>query len=44
MDWKKLNKKWKTFYKPIFNYTEFGTIKNAAGSINYVLSVKQWIV
>ena len=26
-----------------FNYTEFGTIKNSAGSNNFVLSVKQWI-
>ena len=25
------------------NYTEFGTIKNTAGSNNFVLSVKQWI-
>lgn len=30
-------------YNPGFNYTEFGTIKNAAGSNNFVLSVKQWI-
>jgi hypothetical protein len=29
--------------KPCFNYTEFGTIKNAAGSNNFVLSAKQWI-
>ena len=34
---------WETLYNPIFNYTEFGTIKNAAGSNNFVLSVKQWI-
>ena len=27
----------------VFNYTEFGTIKNAAGSNNFVLSAKQWI-
>jgi hypothetical protein len=26
---------------PDFNYTDFGTIKNTAGSINFVLSVKQ---
>ena len=26
-----------------FNYTEFGTIKNSAGSNNFVLSVKNWI-
>ena len=30
-------------YKPDFNCTEFGTIKNAAGSNNFVLSVKTWI-
>jgi len=34
---------WEALYNPNFNYTEFGTIKNAAGSNNYVLSVKQWI-
>ena len=34
---------WEALYKPGFNYTEFGTIKNAAGSNNFVLSVKQWI-
>ena len=34
---------WEALYNPIFNYTEFGTIKNAAGSNNFVLSVKQWI-
>lgn len=34
---------WETLYNPNFNYTEFGTIKNAAGSNNFVLSVKQWI-
>jgi hypothetical protein len=32
---------WEALYNPIFNYTEFGTIKNAAGSNNFVLSVKQ---
>jgi hypothetical protein len=30
-------------YNPGFNYTEFGTIKNAAGSNNFVLSAKLWI-
>ena len=30
-------------YNPNFNYTEFGTIRNAAGSNNFVLSVKAWI-
>ena len=30
-------------FDPDFNYTEFGTIKNSAGSSNFVLSVKQWI-
>jgi len=34
---------WEALYNPNFNYTEFGTIKNAAGSNNFVLSVKQWI-
>jgi hypothetical protein len=34
---------WESLYNPNFNYTEFGTIKNAAGSNNFVLSVKQWI-
>ena len=34
---------WESLYNPGFNYTEFGTIKNAAGSNNFVLSVKQWI-
>jgi hypothetical protein len=33
---------WEALYNPGFNYTEFGTIKNAAGSNNFVLSVKQW--
>ena len=34
---------WEMLYKPVFNCTEFGTIKNAAGSNNFVLSVKTWI-
>nr|NQU89505.1 KilA-N domain-containing protein [Bacteroidota bacterium] len=34
---------WEAMYNPNFNYTEFGTIKNAAGSNNFVLSVKNWI-
>ena len=34
---------WEALYNPIFNYTEFGTIRNNAGSNNFVLSVKQWI-
>lgn len=34
---------WELLYNPNFNYTEFGTIKNAAGSNNFVLSVKNWI-
>ena len=33
---------WEMLY-PDFNCTEFGTIKNAAGSNNFVLSVKTWI-
>ena len=31
---------WENLYNPAFNYTEFGTIKNKAGSNNFVLSVK----
>ncbi|MBI4648519.1 MAG: KilA-N domain-containing protein [Bacteroidia bacterium] len=34
---------WEVLYNPNFNCTEFGTIKNSAGSNNFVLSVKQWI-
>ncbi|MBQ8045718.1 MAG: KilA-N domain-containing protein [Bacteroidales bacterium] len=34
---------WELLYNPNFNYTEFGTIKNSAGSNNFVLSVKTWI-
>ena len=34
---------WEALYNPIFNYTEFGIIRNNAGSNNFVLSVKQWI-
>jgi hypothetical protein len=34
---------WEALYNPNFNYTDFGTIKNAAGSNNFVLSVKNWI-
>lgn len=34
---------WEALYNPVFNYTEFGTIKNTAGSNNFVLSVKNWI-
>lgn len=34
---------WEALYNPDFNYTEFGTIKNSAGSNNFVLSVKNWI-
>ncbi len=34
---------WEMLYNPSFNCTEFGTIKNAAGSNNFVLSVKAWI-
>ena len=29
---------WEMLYNPDFNYTEFGTIKNMAGSNNFVLS------
>jgi hypothetical protein len=34
---------WEALYNPNFNYTEFGTIRNEAGSNNFVLSVKHWI-
>lgn len=34
---------WEALYNPDFNYTEFGTIKNIAGSNNFVLSVKNWV-
>ena len=34
---------WEMLYNPDFNCTEFGTIKNAAGSNNFVLSIKTWI-
>jgi hypothetical protein len=34
---------WEALFNPGFNYTEFGTIRNSAGSNNFVLSVKQWI-
>lgn len=34
---------WEMLYNPVFNCTEFGKIKNAAGSNNFVLSVKTWI-
>ena len=34
---------WEALYNSDFNYTEFGTIKNASGSNNFVLSVKQWL-
>jgi len=34
---------WEALYNPNFNYTEFGTIRNMAGSNNFVLSVKTWV-
>ena len=34
---------WEALYNPDFNYTDFGTIKNEAGSNDFVLSVKNWI-
>ena len=34
---------WEKLYNPNFNCTEFDTIRNAAGSNNFVLSVKAWI-
>jgi hypothetical protein len=34
---------WEALYNADFNYTEFGTIRNQAGSNNFVLSVKNWL-
>ena len=34
---------WEILYNPDFNCTEFDTIRNQAGSNNFVLSVKHWI-
>lgn len=34
---------WEALYNKDFNYTDFGTIKNGAGSNSFVLSVKEWI-
>ncbi len=34
---------WEALYNPDFNYTEFGIIRNSAGSNNFVLSTKNWI-
>lgn len=34
---------WEALYNENFNYTDFGIIKNAAGSNSFVLSVKEWI-
>lgn len=34
---------WEILYNPDFNCTEFDAIKNAAGSNNFILSVKTWI-
>ncbi|MBE6333787.1 MAG: KilA-N domain-containing protein [Bacteroidales bacterium] len=34
---------WESLYNPNFNYTEFGTIRNMAGTNNFILSVKTWI-
>ena len=34
---------WEILFNSDFNYTEFGTIKNLAGSNNFVLSTKQWV-
>lgn len=31
---------WEALYNPSFNYTEFGTIRNSAGSNNFVLFSK----
>ena len=35
---------WELLYNPNFNYTEFGTIRNMAGSNNFVLSVKHSVL
>ena len=34
---------WELLYNPNFNCTEFGIIRNSAGSNNFVLSTKSWI-
>lgn len=34
---------WETLFNPNFNCTEFGIIRNMAGSNNFVLSAKHWI-
>lgn len=34
---------WEAIHNSIFNYTDFGIIKNTAGGNNFVLSVKEWI-
>ncbi|SEJ49095.1 KilA-N domain-containing protein [Dyadobacter sp. SG02] len=34
---------WEQLHNPGFNITEFGNIKNGAGSNSYVLTSKQWI-
>jgi hypothetical protein len=34
---------WEQMHNPVFNVTEFSSIKNEAGSNGFVLSSKQWI-
>ncbi len=34
---------WELLYNPDFNYTEFGIIRNEAGTNSFVLSTKNWI-
>src|SRR5690554_7868339 len=34
---------WESLYNPNFNYTEFGIIKNEAGTNSFVLSTKNWL-
>jgi len=34
---------WESLYNPNFNYTEFGTIKNMAGSNSFSLTPRRWI-
>lgn len=34
---------WETLFNPNFNYGEFATIRNRAGSNNFKISVKEWV-
>jgi len=33
---------WEMLYNDVFNYAEFGVIKNMAGSHRFIMSAKQW--